>query len=233
MEIEVDLDFNLRWPRRGWIVALALVLVVVLLWLLGRGHTPVVNGRPAVLTPQRKAVLDYLSGANGWTNEVASCNVVLEGLMPVTRTARVEVELSATPTPTATAEAPVLTSTVGITVPLLPTATPIPMASPMLPGDLLSRVEQIGHTRALLQRLADLLAVRKPPPGMEGVHGLIGEAVAASQAWCDALLDYYSDPAPEKVAVILEARAGATAALDDARRALDERRAVIMGGGNW
>jgi len=229
VDVELDLDFDLHWPRRGWLIVLAVVLAVALLWLLGRGHTPVVNGRPAVLTLQRKAVLDYLGRADGWINVVASQNVALDDLMPV-------ITPTATVTPSVAAATPVtavLTSTVGLTVPVLPTATPMPVVAPALPGDLLNRVEALNRTRTTLLRLADELAVREPPPGMEGVHGLISDAVGASLVWCDALVDYYAAPAPGKVPGLLAAQGQAEEVLDAARRALDERRAVIQGGGEW
>ena len=235
VEVELDLDLDFHWPKRGWLIGLAVVLAVALLWLLGRGHTPVVNGRPAVLTLQRKAVLDYLARADGWINAVASQNVTLDGLMPVSPTATVTPSVAVTGVVTATTPmtVPVLTSTIGLTVPVLPTATPMPVIAPALPGDLLSRVETLNRTRTVLLRLADELVVREPPPGMEGIHGLISDAVGASLVWCDALVDYYAAPAPGKVPGLLATQGQAEGMLDAARRALDERRAVIQGGGEW
>lgn len=224
-DVEVELDFDLHWPKRGRLIVLAVVLAVALLWLLGRGHTPVVNGRPAVLTLQRKAVLDYIARADGWINTVASQNVALDGLMPQT--------VAVTPSAAAAAPTAVLTSTVGLTVPVLPTATPMPVVAPSLPGDLLSRVEMLNRTRTLLLQLVNELDVRVPPPGMEAVHGMVSDAVGVSLAWCDLLVDYYAAPDPGKVPDLEAARARAEETISAARRALDERRAVVQGGGEW
>lgn len=236
--MDVELEMGWEWgefrPRRWLLALLGIVLLVVLLWLLGRGHTPMVSGRPAVLTPHRKAVLDYLARADGWLGTLEGLGQTLEGLTLANTPDGVgggepvsDAGAGWTPPITVTEE-------YSLSVPVLPTATPMPVIAPIpLPGDLLARVERLDRVRLVLERVGAEMDSVCVPAGMEGVHRRLGDAVGALLEWDGALLQYYSAPGEEALAAARGGAETAKAALSAARRSLAAVRAVVLGGGEW
>lgn len=235
MDVELEMEWGEFRPRRWLLALLGTVVLVVLLWLLGRGHTPTVSGRPAVLTPHRKAVLDYLARADGWLRDLEGLEQALEGLTPPVATApdagggESGSDAGAGWTPPIT-----VTEEFSLSVPVLPTATPMPVVAPIpLPDDLLARVERLERVRLTLERMGAELGSVRVPAGMEGVHRQVAVAVDALLDWDNALLQYYSAPGEEALATVRDGAEAAKAALGAARRSLTGVKAVVLGGGEW
>lgn len=160
-------------PRRVARAALALIVVVsvAVLGFLGWANSPRDGeGRPLLLTSERRAVLRYLNTVEGWVGRLAETGKRLEGLMP-SQVKVVEGKDAALPT--------------------LP-------APDEQPSDLYGRTHDAQAACAALQGLASEVERAQVPDALAGLQqGLVLPALEAHLFWADGVLAHVG--APESV----------------------------------
>jgi hypothetical protein len=160
-------------PRRVASIALALIIVtsVAVLGFLGWANSPRDgDGRPLLLTAERRAILRYLDTAEGWTERMSEAGRRMEGLMPPE-------------TRTVTGEDPALP------------ALPAPEGQP---ADLYRRTHDAQAACTALQGLAAEVERAQVPDALAGLHqGLVLPALEAHLLWADGVLAHVG--APESV----------------------------------
>ncbi len=188
-------EAEIEVPRRVAGVALGLIIVVsvAVLGFLGWANSPRDgNGRPLLLTAERRAVLRYLNTAEDWTERMYEAGRRLEGLMPPTIEV-VEARDQALPT------------------------LPAPEEQP---PDLYRRTHDAQAAYAALQGLAAEVERAQVPDALAGLHqGLVFPALEAHLLWADGILAHVG--APESLSaedlVALRKNAGASlVALEEA-----------------
>jgi hypothetical protein len=178
-------------PRRmaGAVLALIAVVSVAVLGFLGWANSPRDgDGRPLLLTAERRAVLRYLDTAEGWAERMSEAGRRLEGLMP----------------PEA--------RTVAGEDPALPTL-PAPGEQP---ADLYRRTHDAQAAHEALQGLAAEVERAQAPDALAGLHqGLVLPALEAHLLWADGVLAHVGAPksvsADDLAALREDARARLTA----------------------
>jgi hypothetical protein len=182
-------------PRRVAGIALTLIVIasVAVLGFLGWANSPRDgDGRPLLLTAERRAVLRYLNTAEGWAERLAETGKRLESLMPPEANV-IEGEDSALPTLAAPGEQP---------------------------PDLYRRTHDAQAACTALQALAAEVEQTQVPDALAGLHqGLVLPALETHLLWADGVLAHVG--APESVSVenlaALHDKAGdALAALEEA-----------------
>jgi hypothetical protein len=171
--VECTAQAEIEVPRRvaGIVLALIIVASVAVLGFLGWANSPRDgDGRPLLLTAERRAVLRYLNTAEEWSERLAETGKRLEGLMPP------DVR-------TVTGEDPVL--------PTLP-------APEEQPVDLYRRTHDAQGAYDVLQALAAEVERAQVPDALAGLHqGLVLPALEAHLLWADGVLAHVG--APESV----------------------------------
>jgi hypothetical protein len=195
-------------PRRVvWAVVAALALVAVAaLGLLGRANSPRDGeGRPLLLTPERRAILRYLEAARGWAERLAEAGERLDGLMPV-GSAPKDKAADPPPTPAAGTDAPGKEDE----------TPPEPEAQP---ADLYRRAHEAQAARTALEDLAREAERARVPDALVGLHG--GAVLAAVEAhldWADGVLAWIGAPAsvdPGSLAALRDEARDALASLEE------------------
>ena len=157
-------------PRRVASIALALIGVVsvAVLGFLGWANSPRDgDGRPLLLTAERRAVLRYLNMAEGWAERMSEAGRHLEGLMP-TEVKVVEGKDAALPTLPAPGEQP---------------------------SDLYRRTHDAQAAYTALQALAAEVEQAQVPDALAGLHrGLVVPALEAHLLWADGVLAHVGAP---------------------------------------
>jgi hypothetical protein len=160
-------------PRRvaGVVLALIAVVSVTVLGFLGWANSPRDGeGRPLLLTSERRAVLRYLDTAESWAGEIAEAGQHLESLMPP-ETNVIEGEDQALPT------------------------LPAPVEQP---ADLYGRTHDAQAALAALEGLASEVERAQAPDALIGLHeGLVLPTLEAHLLWADGVLAAIG--APESV----------------------------------
>jgi hypothetical protein len=160
-------------PRRVASIVLTLIVIVsvAVLGFLGWANSPRDgDGRPLLLTAERRAVLRYLNTAEGWTEGLAKTGKCLEGLMPP--------------------EAKVVAGKDAI-LPTLP-------APGEQPPDLYRRTHDAQAAYETLQGLAAEVERAQVPDALAGLHQeLVLPALEAHLLWADGVLALVG--APESV----------------------------------
>jgi hypothetical protein len=182
-------------PRRvaGAVLALIAVVSVAVLGFLGWANSPRNgSGRPLLLTAERRAVLRYLNGAEGWAERMSEAGRRLDELMPAE--AR-----------TVTGEDPAL--------PTLP-------APGEQPADLYRQTHDAQAAYEALQGLAAEVERARVPDALAGLHqGLVLPALEAHLVWADGVLAATGAPesvSAEDLAVLHDDAGEALAALEEA-----------------
>jgi hypothetical protein len=182
-------------PRRMAGVALALIAIasVAVLGFLGWANSPRDGeGRPLLLTAERRAVLRYLNTAEGWAGQLEEVGKRLESLMPPVVKV-VEAEDQALPTLPAPGEQPV---------------------------DLYRRTHDAQAACTALQALAAEVERAQVPDALAGLHqGLVLPALEAHLLLADGVLAHVGAPesvSVEDLAVLYQDAGSALAALEEA-----------------
>jgi hypothetical protein len=129
------------------------------------------EGKPLVLTAERRAIVVYVDAASGWAARLADVAEQLDGSMPPSAVAEVDPD------------------------PALPTL-PAPGAQPV---DLYRRTHDAQAAYAALRDLALEVERTHVPQALVGLHeGLVLPAVAAHLAWAEGVLAWIG--APESLA---------------------------------
>jgi len=172
-EMQDSMRAEIEVPRRVASVVLALIVVVSVatLGFLGWANSPRDGeGRPLLLTAERRAVLRYLDTAESWAGEIAEAGRHLESLMPP-ETNVIEGEDPALPTLPAPGEQP---------------------------ADLYGRTHDAQAALAALQALASEVERAQAPDALIGLHeGLVLPTLEAHLLWADGVLAAVG--APESV----------------------------------
>jgi hypothetical protein len=182
-------------PRRVAWLALALIIVasVAVLGFLGWANSPRDgDGRPLLLTTERRAVLRYLNTAENWSGRLAETGKRLEGLMPP--------------------EAKVVEGK-DAALPTLP-------APEEQPTDLYRRTHDVQAACTALQALAAEVERAQVPDALAGLHqGLVVPALEAHLVWADGILAHIGAPeslSAEDLAALRQNAGSALAALEEA-----------------
>jgi hypothetical protein len=187
-------------PRRVASIALALIAVasVAVLGFLGWANSPRDgDGRPLLLTAERRAVLRYLDTAEGWTERMAEAGRRLEGLMPP------EVEV---------------VKGKDAALPTLPSPEE-------QPTDLYRRTHDAQAACTALQALTAEVERADVPDALAGLHqGLVLPALEAHLLWADGVLAHIGAPESLSAKDLAALQGGAGDALADLEEALAVER---------
>ena len=150
------------------------------------------DGRPLLLTAERRAVLRYLNTAEGWSGQMAKVGTNLEGLVsPEARAVTVE-----------------------------DTALPTLPAPREQPADLYRRTHDAQAAYETLQALAAEVERAQVPDALAGLHqGLVLPALEAHLLWADGMLAHVGAPesvSAEDLAALQKNAGDALAALEEA-----------------
>jgi hypothetical protein len=195
----------------------ALVTAVTLLIIggLGIASSPIVDGHPVVLSPERLAIKMYLDTAGGWLQRFTEIDQQLSLLeMPPA------VSSATTPTTTAITASPIVAGA-ALVITVLP-AIPLPTLAPPSnwPSNLYDRAQQADRLVADLAALDADQQNSEVPPALNALHMLARSALQAFARWSTAALDVIGAPTPDNVNALQISRATAQAALAEFRRAL-------------
>lgn len=204
-------------PRR--VLALAVVglflVGLVVLGRLGWANSPRGgDGRPLLLTPERRAVRRYLDTAAAWAARMRGVGETLDGLTPVGSSLGSASEVEATA---------VLTLTEVVTAVALPPAAELPMpAAPVSPpGDLYRRVHAAQAAREALEGIEREVERTAAPEALVGLRdAFVLPALEAHVAWSDGVLAYVGAPESVRPDELMGLQAGAHAALAALEEAL-------------
>jgi hypothetical protein len=182
-------------PRRVAGIALALIVVlsVAALGFLGWANSPRDgDGRPLLLTAERRAVLRYLNTAQGWTGQLEEVGKRLGSLMPpVVKVVKAEDQA----------------------LPTLP-------APEEQPADLYRRTHDAQAACTALEELAAEVERAQVPDALAGLHqGLVLPAMEAHLLWADGVLAHVGAPesvSAEDLAVLHDESEDALVALEEA-----------------
>jgi hypothetical protein len=198
--------------------SVVLITVVALLFIggLGIASSPIVDGHPVVLSPERLAIKTYLDTAGGWLQRFAEIDQQLSLLeMPPA------VLAATTPTTTVITGRPIVTgAALVITVqPVIPLPTLAPPSS--WPSNLYDRAQQADRLVADLAALDADQQNSEVPPALNALHTLVRSTLQAFARWSTAALDVIGAPTPDNVNTLQVSRELAQAALAEFRRALE------------
>jgi len=213
----LDITLSASTLRAGLvIVGLSFVLG---LGLIGAVSSPVVHGRPVLLTRERLAIKRYLDAAADWSVRLGDVAHQFDGLFAA------PLITGASPL---TATQPVSISAVSVPTTTLPTAVPLPPQTPLAfpvnpasqPVGLYDRVHAAEQAVRELQTIEAEQQRSEIPAALSGLHTLAQAAMQATARWAAALLDDIGAPSPANQAGVETERQTALAALTAFRDAL-------------
>jgi len=185
MEIEL--------PRR-LLAAAGICLAVAALLLVGIAASPRnAEGRPLLLSPERRAILRYRRLVGNWAGRLEEVAARCDRLTPV-QSGEDREGSGELPTP------------------------PVPAS---IPGDLYGKAHQAQEALEVATTLQVEVERARVPATMVGLHGLVTAAVEAHVEWAGAVLSYVGAPGPVQVERLTELRRVALEALGLLREALD------------
>jgi hypothetical protein len=199
----------------------ALITGVVLLLFggLGIASSPIVNGHPVLLSPERLALKTYLDAATVWQQRFTEIDQQL-ALIEIPRS----VSSAIAPTSTVITTSPIITgASLVITV---PPAIPLPtLTAPISwPDNLYDRAQQADR---LVVDLAALDADQQQievPPALKALHMLARATLQSFVGWSTAALDVIGAPTPDNLIALQSSREAAHMALDQFHQALETQR---------
>lgn len=213
MEVEI--------PRRALtltLLALVVASLVTLGWLGWANSPRGSDGRPLLLTPERRAIRRYLQSAAGWAMRLEEVGETLDRLTPPSLGVQEETR---TPPDTLTLS-DTLTLTGVLTVELPPAVTlPAPATPVALSADLYRRVQEAQKAREALLDIGRQVERTAVPDALAGLRDtFIVPALGAHVAWCDAVLVYAGAPDAVEPGQLTSLQAQAHAALEALNQAL-------------
>ena len=175
-------------------LSVALIAAVTLLIIggLGIASSPIVDGHPVVLSPERLAIKTYLENAAGWLQRFTEIErqLALMEMPPA-------ISSVTAPTTTVITASPIVTSAALVIT--VPPAIPLPTLPPPLswPRNLYDRAQQADRLVADLAALdADQQNV-VVPPALNALHTLARSTLQAFARWSAAALDVIGAPTPD------------------------------------
>ena len=199
----------------------ALITAAIFLVVGGLGivSSPIVNGHPVLLSPERLALKTYLDMATVWQQRFTG----------------IDQQLSLIETPPSVSSAGLLTATVITASPIVtsaplvitvPPAIPLPtLAAPSSwPDNLYDRAQQADRLVADLAALdADQQQIAVPP-ALNALHTLARATLQAFANWSTAALDVIGAPTRDNLIVLQSRREAAHLALGQFYQALETQR---------
>jgi hypothetical protein len=202
-------------------LGVALITAAALLIVGGLGITssPLVDGHPVVLSPERLAIKTYLDTAGGWLQRFTEIEQQLSLLERPPAIAS-----ATTPTATVITASPIVTDAdLVITVrPVIPLPTLAPPSS--WPSNLYDRAQQADRLVDDLTALDADQQNSEVPPALNALHTLVRSTLQAFARWSTAALDVVGAPTPDNVNTLQGSRDAAHMALAEFRRALEAQR---------
>lgn len=202
-------------------LSVALIAAVMLLIIggLGIASSPIVDGHPVVLSPERLAIKTYLDAADVWLQRLVEIDQQLS-LIEVPSA----ISSSGVHTPTAITASPIVTGTpLVITVPpAIPLPTLLPPSS--WPRNLYDRAQQADRLVADLAALDAEQQRVDVPPALSALHTIARSTSQAFARWSSAALQVIGAPTLDNTAHWQSSRKTAQATLADFRQALDAQR---------
>jgi hypothetical protein len=190
--------------------------VLLLIGGLGIASSPIVNGHPVLLSPERLALKIYLDAATVWQQ----------------RFTEIDRQLALIDLPSAVSSVTASTATVITASPIVtgaplvitvPPAIPLPtLTAPISwPDNLYDRAQQADRLVADLAALDADQQNSEVPPALNALHTLVRSTLQAFARWSTAALDVIGAPTPDNVNTLQVSRELAQAALAEFRRALE------------
>jgi hypothetical protein len=199
-------------------LSVALIAAVMLLIIGGVGiaSSPIVDGHPVVLSPERLAIKTYLDAVDVWLqrfDEIEQQLALIE--MPLA------ISSVTVPTSTVITASPIVTGAALVIT--APPAIPLPTLAPpsSWPRNLYDRAQQADRLAADLAALDADQQNREVPPALTALHALARSTLQAFARWSTAALDVIGAPTPDHAAAWQQSREAAQAALAEFRRALE------------
>jgi hypothetical protein len=200
-------------------VGLITAVTLLIIGGLGIASSPIVDGHPVVLSPERLAIKTYLDTAGGWLHRFTEIDRQLAVLErpPAISSATV-------PTATVITASPIVTG-VALVITVLP-AIPLPTLAPpsSWPSNLYDRAQQADRLVADLAALDADQQNSEVPPALNALHTLARSTLQAFARWSTAALDVIGAPTPDNVNALQGSREAAQAALAEFRRALETQQ---------
>jgi hypothetical protein len=199
--------------------ALIIAAIFLVVGGLGIASSPIVNGHPVLLSPERLALKTYLDAATGWQQRFTEIDrqLALIETPPSVSSASV-------PTATVITASPIVTgASLVITV---PPAIPLPtLTAPISwPDNLYDRAQQADRLVADLAALdADQQQIAVPP-ALNALHTFARATLQTFAGWSTAALDVISAPTRDNLIVLQSSREAAHMALDQFHQALETQR---------
>jgi hypothetical protein len=193
--------------------------VLLLIGGLGIASSPIVNGHPVLLSPERLALKIYLDAATVWQQ----------------RFTEIDRQLALIDLPSAVSSVTASTATVITASPIVtgaplvitvPPAIPLPtLAAPISwPDNLYDRAQQADRLVADLAALdADQQQIAVPS-ALNALHTLARATLQAFANWSTAALDVIGAPTRDNLATLQSSREAAHLALDQFHQALEAQR---------
>ena len=199
--------------------ALITALILLIVGGVGIASSPIVDGHPVVLSPERLAIKTYLDTAGGWLQRFTEIDVQLALIETPP-----SISSATAPTATVITASPIMTSApLVITV---PPAIPLPtLAAPISwPDNLYDRAQQADRLVADLAALDAAQQQIEVPPALHALHTLARSTLQSFANWSTAALDVIGAPTPDHVATLQSSREAAHLALDQFHQALEIQR---------
>jgi hypothetical protein len=212
---------SITLERSALRLSVASIAAVILLLIGGVGiaSSPIVDGHPVVLSPERLAIKTYLDAAAGWLQRLTE----FEQQFSLMEMPSVYLSATAPATTTITASPIVTGATLVITV---PPVVPLPTLAPpgSWPRNLYDRAQQADRLVADLAALDADQQNSEVPTALNALHTLARSTLQSFAHWSAAALDVIGAPTPDHVTVWQQSRTTAQTALAEFRRALNAQR---------
>lgn len=213
------IDITLQPTTLRLSVALIVAVMLLLIGGLGIASTPIVEGHPVLLSPERLAIKIYLDTADVWLqrfNEIERQLSLIE----------VPSFVSSSPPTTSTAitASPIVTGTALVIT--MPPPIPLPTLMPpsSWPSNLYDRAQQADRLVADLAALDTDQQHVAVPPALNALHTLARSTLQAFARWSTAALNVIGAPTPDNFATLQSNHTAAHMALTEFRRALETQR---------
>jgi len=197
-------------------VALMAAVTLLIIGGLGIASSPIVDGHPVVLSPERLAIKMYLDVAAGWLQRFREIEQQLS-LIEIPNT----LAPSTVPTSTVITASPIVTDTALVIT--MPPVIPLPTLPPPLswPRNLYDRAQQADRLVADLAALDAEQQNSVVPPALNALHTLARSTLQAFARWSAAALDVIGAPTADNVTALQNSRDAAHATLAEYRTALE------------
>ncbi len=184
---------------------------------IGLAVSPLVDGHPVILTPERLAFKHHLDVMQGWIQSLETIAVRLDALSPVGSTTASGVQTS----PSTILPPSILTGSLPSQV-SLPSQASLSIFNPpnRRPSNLFDRAQEAEDAIQALQAIDRDTQQIETPAAFTRLHAIAVEAVQGFAHWSTQVMDTIGAPTSDSIAAAQTAREAALIALDNLRQAL-------------